>query len=63
MTKTQLHKEYSKTMHEAAEASGRKETIELYKKARSIEKKLYGDDPDYPQSIMDKLNTYYFHLQ
>ena len=48
MTKTQLHKEYSKTMHEAAEASGRRETIDLYKKARSIKKKLYGEDPDYP---------------
>ncbi len=48
MTKTQLHDEYSRTMYEAAEASGRRETIELYKKARSIKKKLYGDDPDYP---------------
>ncbi len=44
MAKKQLDKEYSKTMEEAAKASGRRETIELYKKARSIRKKLYGED-------------------
>ncbi len=48
MTTKQLNKEYVQTMHEAAEALGRRETMELYKKARSIKKKLYGDDPDYP---------------
>ena len=48
MTTKHLNKEYSKAMQEAAEASGRRETIELYKKARSIKKKLYGEDPDYP---------------
>ena len=48
MTKTQLNKEYSKTMQEAAKASGRRETMELYKKARSIKKKLYENESDYP---------------
>tara|TARA_B100000131_G_scaffold310878_1_gene343033 strand:+ start:755 stop:910 length:156 start_codon:yes stop_codon:yes gene_type:complete len=40
MTKTQLHKEYSKTMQEAEHASGRRETMNLYKKARLIKKEL-----------------------
>lgn len=48
MTTKDLNKEYADTMHQAAEASGRRETLELYKKARSIKKKLYGDDPEYP---------------
>ncbi len=48
MTTTKLNKEYEKIMHEAAKASGRRETLELYKKARVIKKKLYGDEPDYP---------------
>ena len=48
MTTKQLNKEYAKAMHEAAEALGRRETIELYKKARSIKKKLYEDDSDEP---------------
>ncbi|KGG14485.1 MULTISPECIES: hypothetical protein [unclassified Prochlorococcus] len=47
MTTKQLNKEYVQTMNEAAEALGRRETMELYKKARSIKKKLYGDEPDY----------------
>ncbi len=41
MTTNQLTTEYSKIMQEAAEAPGRRETIELYKKARSIRKKLH----------------------
>ena len=48
MTSQQLNKEYADTMHQAAEASGRRETLELYKKARAIKKKLYGDEPEYP---------------
>ena len=48
MTPKQLKKEYADTMNEAAEAYGRRETLELYKKARSIKKKLYGDEPEYP---------------
>ena len=40
MAKTQLHKEYSKTMQEAEHASGRRETMNLYKKARLIKKEL-----------------------
>ena len=48
MTTKQLNKEYAETMHQAAEASGRRETLELYKKAKSIKKELYGDDPEYP---------------
>ena len=48
MSTKQLNKEYMQTMHEAAVALGRRETIELYKKARSIKKKLYQEHPDYP---------------
>ncbi len=48
MTTKQLNKEYKDTMHQAAEASGRRETLELYKKARSIKKKLYADEPEHP---------------
>ena len=44
MTKTQLHEEYSKTMQEAEEASGRRETMDLYKKAKSIKKRLCNVD-------------------
>ena len=44
MTKTQLNKEYSKTMHEAAMAPGRRETMALYKKARLIKKELLLDE-------------------
>ncbi len=40
MTKTELRKEYSKTMQEAEHASGRRETLNLYKKARLIKKEL-----------------------
>ena len=38
MTKNQLHEEYSKTMKEAQHASGRRETMDLYKKANSYQK-------------------------
>ena len=48
MTTKQFKKEYADIMHQAAEASGRRETLELYKKARSIKKKLCCDDPEYP---------------
>ncbi len=44
MTKTQLHEEYSKTMQEAEEASGRRETMDLFKKANSIKKRLYNNE-------------------
>ena len=44
MTKTQLHEEYSKTMTEAQHASGRRETMDLFKKANSIKKRLYNVD-------------------
>ncbi len=47
MTTKQLNKEYSKTMQQAAEAPGRRETMELYKKARSIRKKLYTEESEY----------------
>ncbi len=45
MSKKQLLKEYSKTMLEAAQASSRRETIELYKKAQSIKTELQNEDP------------------
>ncbi|AAP99668.1 putative protein family PM-22 [Prochlorococcus marinus str. LG] len=48
MTKTQLHEEYSKTMKEAQHASGRRETMDLFKKANSIKKRLYNVDHPYP---------------
>ena len=44
MTKTQLHEEDSKTMKEAEEACGRRETMDLFKKANSIKKRLYNAD-------------------
>ncbi len=47
MTKTQLHEEYSKTMKEAQHASGRRETMDLFKKANSIKKRLYKLDNAY----------------
>ena len=54
MTKNQLHEEYSKTMQEAEKASGRRETMDLFKKANSIKKRLYNVDHPYTQSITDK---------
>ena len=48
MKKTQLHEEYSKTMKEAQHASGRRETMDLFKKANSIKKRLYSVDHPYP---------------
>ncbi len=48
MSTKQLNKEYAKTMQEASQASGRRETMELYKKARLIRKKLFEIEPDYP---------------
>ena len=48
MTKTQLHEEYSKVMQEAEEASGRRETMDLYKKANSIKKRLHNVGCPYP---------------
>ena len=44
MTKTQLHEEYSKTMKDAQDASGRRDTMDLFKKANSIKKRLYNTD-------------------
>ncbi len=41
MTQSQLNREYSQMMTKAAEAVGRRETMELYKQARSIKKKLH----------------------
>ena len=48
MAKTELHKEYSKTMQAAKQASGRWETMNLYKKARLIKKELQLGEYDYP---------------
>ena len=48
MTKTELKREYAKKMLQADQASGRRETMDLYKEARSIKKKLSGDENDYP---------------
>ncbi len=48
MKKAQLNKEYSKVMLKAAKATGRKETMNLYKKARLIRKELHLDEPEYP---------------
>ncbi len=48
MTKTQLNKEYAKTILEAQEAQGRRATIELLKHARSIRKELNYDEVEYP---------------
>ncbi|AAP99730.1 MULTISPECIES: hypothetical protein [Prochlorococcus] len=53
MTTRQLNKEYANTMLAAAEALGRRETMELYKKARSIKKKLHGEDADRPLINID----------
>ncbi len=44
MTKTQLNKEYAKALLEAQEAEGRRETLNLLKKARSIRKELQLDE-------------------
>ena len=44
MTKTELKKEYAAVMLQADQASGRRETMDLYKKARIIKKKLSGDE-------------------
>ena len=46
MTKTQLSKEYEAIMFQANQASGRRESIALYKKANSIKKRLYKVDSD-----------------
>ena len=48
MPTKQLNNEYSKTMQEAAKAYGRRETMELYKKARSIRKTIYEVEPESP---------------
>ncbi len=40
MTETQLKTEYERVMLEAEKAVGRKEAISLFKKARSIKKKI-----------------------
>ena len=44
MTKTELKKEYAAVMLQADQASGRRETMDLYKKARIIKKILSGDE-------------------
>ena len=51
MTTKRLDKEYFKALQEAAAAPGRRETMELYKKARSIKKRLYSEDTEYPQTL------------
>ena len=43
MTRTQLNIEYEKVMLEADKAVGRKEAMSLFKKARSIKKKILQD--------------------
>ncbi len=48
MTKAQLNKEYEKTILEAQEAQGRRETMTLLKKARSIRKELQLEEIEYP---------------
>ena len=48
MTKTELKKEYADVMLQADHASGRRETMDLYKEARSIKKKLSEDEHEYP---------------
>ena len=48
MTKTELKKEYAEVMLQADQASGRRETMDLYKEARSIKKKLHEEDPEKP---------------
>ena len=44
MTQTELKREYAEVMLQANQASGRRETMDLYKEARSIKKKLSGDE-------------------
>ena len=51
MSKPQLSKEYQKTMLQAEEAIGRKEAMSLFKKARLIRKKLYGDEANNAEAI------------
>ncbi len=53
MKKPQLQKEYFKVMDEAARASSRRETIDLYKKARSIKKMLCGEESDFSLTGID----------
>ncbi len=48
MTTKRLDKEYFKALQEAAAAPGRRETMELYRKARLIKKKLYAENPEHP---------------
>ena len=48
MTKTELKREYAEVMLQAEQASGRRETMDLYKEARSIKKKLSGDGYERP---------------
>ena len=43
MSKKKLNNEYEKLMLEAEKAVGRKEAISLFKKARSIKKKIHQD--------------------
>ena len=43
MSTYQLNSEYEKVMLEAEKAVGRKESMSLFKKARSIKKKIYQD--------------------
>ncbi len=44
MTKTELKKEYADVMLQADQASGRRETMDLFKKANSIKKRLYNNE-------------------
>ncbi len=44
MTQTELKRKYAEKMLQADQASGRRETMDLYKEARSIKKKLFGDE-------------------
>ncbi len=54
MTKTQLNNEYSRVMREAAVAPSRKETMNLYKKARLIKKELQFREVNSPRSHLVK---------
>ncbi len=46
MIKAQLKKEYAAIMLQADKASGRREAMDLYKKANSIKKRLHKVESD-----------------
>jgi len=48
MIKKKVNSEYEKVMLEAEKAVGRKEAISLFKKARSIKKRVYQEQLENP---------------